>query len=322
MGSNKHVPSTVLRFPMLRRAGSLYAICVIIPLLVTIFTLAWSIALGFSYHKIQADVAQVRGMLTKASSERKSGGHPNIQQMIQILENAKTLLNTTRTLILRLKYNSLLWAAIWTLTAAMYTYSVWPLIKMFRVCYKRMEEIKATEQPAMNSKKAPGASKRDRPHERVGIALRRSYRFLMWHCVVMTMSIFYNFSICLVVGVHSEHVIVVSEWRALGAWLFLVGGAFSATAMLSQTWRSYIKFDFAQEVSEQVTGLENESETTNKHKWNTLASGSSGNPTLSELVMSTGQHKTESTEDVLVISITEVTRDKIKSQCNIETLRE
>ncbi|KAA1091880.1 hypothetical protein PGTUg99_014616 [Puccinia graminis f. sp. tritici] len=266
---------------------------------VTIFTLAWSIALGFSYHKIQADVAQVRGMLTKASSERKSGGHPNIQQMLQILENAKTLLNTTRTLILRLKYNSLLWAAIWTLAAAMYTYSVWPLIKMFRVCYKRMEEIKATEQPAMNSKKAPGASKRDRPHERVGIALRRSY-----------------------IGVHSEHVIVVSEWRALGAWLFLVGGAFSATAMLSQTWRSYIKFDFAQEVSEQVTGLENESETTNKHKWNTLASGSSGNPTLSELGMSTGQHKTESTEDVLVISITEVTRDKIKSQCNIETLRE
>ncbi|EFP86175.2 uncharacterized protein PGTG_12131 [Puccinia graminis f. sp. tritici CRL 75-36-700-3] len=220
-------------------------------------------------------------------------------EMLQILENAKTLLNTTRTLILRLKYNSLLWAAIWTLTAAMYTYSVWPLIKMFRVCYKRMEEIKATEQPAMNSKKAPGASKRDRPHERVGIALRRSY-----------------------IGVHSEHVIVVSEWRALGAWLFLVGGAFSATAMLSQTWRSYIKFDFAQEVSEQVTGLENESETKNKHKWNTLASGSSGNPTLSELVMSTGQHKTESTEDVLVISITEVTRDKIKSQCNIETLRE
>jgi hypothetical protein len=91
---------------------------------------------------------------------------------------------------------------------------------------------------------------------------------------------------------------------------------------LIEQWRSYIKFDFAQEVSEQVTGLENESETTNKHKWNTLASGSSGNPTISELGMSTGEHKTETTEDVLVISITGVTRDKIKSQCNIETLRE
>ncbi|OAV94477.1 hypothetical protein PTTG_11996 [Puccinia triticina 1-1 BBBD Race 1] len=316
-------PSTILRSPMLRRAGSLYAICIIIPLLVTMFTLAWSVALGFSYHKIQAEVEQVRNMLIDASSERKAGNHPSLQQMLEILENAKNLLNTTRTLIFRLKYNSFLWAGLWTFTAAMYTYSVWPLIRMFRTCYQQMEGMKATELPATKSKKSrEDSSKREKPHERVGAALRRSYRFLMWHCVVMTMSIIYNFCICLVVGVHSEHVIVVSEWRALGAWLFLVGGAFSAIAMLSQTWRSYIKFDFTQEVTDQVTGSENESETSNKHKWNTLTSGSSGIPTISELGLSADEHQTQHTENVLVISITGAAGDKITAECNIETLRE
>ncbi|KAH9445778.1 hypothetical protein Pst134EB_023614 [Puccinia striiformis f. sp. tritici] len=111
-------PATVLRFPILRKAGSLYTICIVIPLLVTLFTLAWSVALGFSYHKIQADVERVRNVLIQASSERKSGHHVNLQQMLQIFEDAKTLINTTRTLIFRLKYNSFLWAGIWTFTAA------------------------------------------------------------------------------------------------------------------------------------------------------------------------------------------------------------
>ncbi|KAI9612236.1 hypothetical protein KEM48_004252 [Puccinia striiformis f. sp. tritici PST-130] len=295
-------PATVLRFPILRKAGSLYTICIVIPLLVTLFTLAWSVALGFSYHKIQADV----------------------ERMLQIFEDAKTLINTTRTLIFRLKYNSFLWAGIWTFTAAMYTSAVCPLITMFRTCYKRMEEMKTTEQPALSSQKSPprGSSSGERNHERVGAALRRSYRFLMCHCAVMTISIMYNFCICLVVGIHSEHVIVVSEWRALGAWLFLVGGAFSAIAMLSQTWRSYIKFDFSQEVTDEGKGMKDEPKTSNKHRWNTLASGSSGNPTISELGVTVEEDKIESAEDILVICIPRTIADNSKADCNVEILRE
>ncbi|KAI9605892.1 hypothetical protein H4Q26_004262 [Puccinia striiformis f. sp. tritici PST-130] len=317
-------PATVLRFPILRKAGSLYTICIVIPLLVTLFTLAWSVALGFSYHKIQADVERVRNVLIQASSERKSGHHVNLQQMLQIFEDAKTLINTTRTLIFRLKYNSFLWAGIWTFTAAMYTSAVCPLITMFRTCYKRMEEMKTTEQPAFSSQKSPprGSSSGERNHERVGAALRRSYRFLMCHCAVMTISIMYNFCICLVVGIHSEHVIVVSEWRALGAWLFLVGGAFSAIAMLSQTWRSYIKFDFSQEVTDEGKGMKDEPKTSNKHRWNTLASGSSGNPTISELGVTVEEDKIESAEDILVICIPRTIANNSKADCNVEILRE
>ncbi|KAH9455275.1 hypothetical protein Pst134EA_022750 [Puccinia striiformis f. sp. tritici] len=317
-------PATVLRFPILRKAGSLYTICIVIPLLVTLFTLAWSVALGFSYHKIQADVERVRNVLIQASSERKSGHRVNLRQMLQIFEDAKTLINTTRTLIFRLKYNSFLWAGIWTFTAAMYTSAVCPLITMFRTCYKRMEEMKTTEQPALSSQKSPprGSSSGERNHERVGAALRRSYRFLMCHCAVMTISIMYNFCICLVVGIHSEHVIVVSEWRALGAWLFLVGGAFSAIAMLSQTWRSYIKFDFSQEVTDEGKGMKDEPKTSNKHRWNTLASGSSGNPTISELGVTVEEDKIESAEDILVICIPRTIADNSKADCNVEILRE
>ncbi|KAI7945676.1 hypothetical protein MJO29_012064, partial [Puccinia striiformis f. sp. tritici] len=324
MGGNKHLPATVLRFPILRKAGSLYTICIVIPLLVTLFTLAWSVALGFSYHKIQADVERVRNVLIQASSERKSGHRVNLRQMLQIFEDAKTLINTTRTLIFRLKYNSFLWAGIWTFTAAMYTSAVCPLITMFRTCYKRMEEMKTTEQPALSSQKSPprGSSSGERNHERVGAALRRSYRFLMCHCAVMTISIMYNFCICLVVGIHSEHVIVVSEWRALGAWLFLVGGAFSAIAMLSQTWRSYIKFDFSQEVTDEGKGMKDEPKTSNKHRWNTLASGSSGNPTISELGVTVEEDKIESAEDILVICIPRTIADNSKADCNVEILRE
>ncbi|KNE95759.1 hypothetical protein PSTG_10975 [Puccinia striiformis f. sp. tritici PST-78] len=317
-------PATVLRFPILRKAGSLYTICIVIPLLVTLFTLAWSVALGFSYHKIQADVERVRNVLIQASSERKSGHRVNLRQMLQIFEDAKTLINTTRTLIFRLKYNSFLWAGIWTFTAAMYTSAVCPLITMFRTCYKRMEEMKTTEQPAFSSQKSPprGSSSGERNHERVGAALRRSYRFLMCHCAVMTISIMYNFCICLVVGIHSEHVIVVSEWRALGAWLFLVGGAFSAIAMLSQTWRSYIKFDFSQEVTDEGKGMKDEPKTSNKHRWNTLASGSSGNPTISELGVTVEEDKIESAEDILVICIPRTIANNSKADCNVEILRE
>ncbi|KAH9445779.1 hypothetical protein Pst134EB_023615 [Puccinia striiformis f. sp. tritici] len=195
---------------------------------------------------------------------------------------------------------------------------------MFRTCYKRMEEMKTTEQPAFSSQKSPprGSSSGERNHERVGAALRRSYRFLMCHCAVMTISIMYNFCICLVVGIHSEHVIVVSEWRALGAWLFLVGGAFSAIAMLSQTWRSYIKFDFSQEVTDEGKGMKDEPKTSNKHRWNTLASGSSGNPTISELGVTVEEDKIESAEDILVICIPRTIANNSKADCNVEILRE
>ncbi|PLW41660.1 hypothetical protein PCASD_05433 [Puccinia coronata f. sp. avenae] len=316
-------PSTVLRSAIWRKTDILYAICVVIPMMVTMFTLAWSIVLSLSYRRIQANVEQVRNMLITASAERKVGSHPSLQQMLLILENAKTLLDTTRALIFRLKCNSLLWAGIWTFTAAMYTYSVWPLIRMFRTCYKQMEEMKAHGKLSTNAPASGNSSKRDTPHKRVGAALRRSYRFLMCHCAVMTISIIYNFCICIVVGVHSEHIIVVSEWRALGAWLFLVGGAFSAIAMLSQTWRSYIKFEFTQEASAHETGLKEEPQTSNKRTWNTLASGSTDVPTTtSELGLSVGEDKVEIAEDILVICIPGDTfKGKIRADYNIETLR-
>lgn len=309
-------PSLVLRPSILRRTGSLYVICTIIPLLVTTFTLAWSIALSVSYHRVQTNVDQLRAMLLKASSERKPQNRPNLADLVFILGNTGKMLDNTKELIFRLKFNSFLWAANWTLTTAMYTHSVWPLIKMIRACYKRMEEMRsfAPASEESNTQTVPSNSaKRDGSHERVGAALRRSFIFLLCHCAVMTVSLIYTFCVCIVVGVHSEHVIVMSEWRALGAWLYLVGGAFSAIAMLSQTWRSYIKFDFSQEINNGEPDLKGgEAEASQKRKWNALNSSSSGMPSVSDLNPPPSGNESPFAEEVLVISIPDMTASKSK----------
>ncbi|KNZ47720.1 hypothetical protein VP01_61g8 [Puccinia sorghi] len=333
-------PSTVLRSPIWRKMETLHAVCIITPMVVTMFTLAWSVALSLSYSKIQATVDQLRVMLIAASSERKSGGHVDSQRMLVVLEKAMVLLDTTRTLIFRLKCNSLLWSGIWSFTAAMYTSSVWPLITMFRTCYQRMEEMKTNGNLTINSPPSEDLSKREgtQSHENFGAALRRSYSakgFLMCHCAMMTISIIYNFCICVVVGVHSEQIIVISEWRALGSWLFLVGGAFSAIAMVSQTvrqsvwnweaweWRSYIKFEFTQEVSNHhETGSKTNSETSHKQNWNAMASVSSRTATAhSGCGLSVGKDKRDNPDDVLIICIPGKTKGKIKAESYMETLR-
>ncbi|KAG0139825.1 hypothetical protein CROQUDRAFT_665963 [Cronartium quercuum f. sp. fusiforme G11] len=242
-------PSAVLNKRLISRPIFLYFVCTLIPVLVTIITLTWSIVLAVAYHHEIHHITYVRDLLTTASNrwETKATATPN--EFLKIVFAGDALLKATNRLITCLKWNSFTWAMLWSFTGLFYTYSVWPLIKLMRSCSKRMthiEILRADSKPNLHGH--PFTTFSDRPLSQntqgFGKVLRRGYIFLVCHCTVMTISVIYTIAVCIVIGTHTEKVIVMAQWRSLGSWLYLVSGGFSAAAMLFQSWRSYTETDF------------------------------------------------------------------------------
>lgn len=240
-------PSSVLTKRVISRPIILYIFCTGVPVLVTIITLTWSIILAIAYRQEIQHITLVRDLLITASENWESKIVPPPDEFVKILKAGDSLLKATAHLISCLKWNSFTWALLWTVTGIFYTHSVWPLVKLMKSCSDRMRHVRVlrVEEHPSSIPQPPSLGPRSEPtinHRNikdVGKALRRAYIFLVCHCTVMTISVVYTILVCLIIGTHTEKVIVVAQWRSLGSWLYLVSGGFSAIAMLFQSWRSY-----------------------------------------------------------------------------------
>ncbi|EGG10616.1 uncharacterized protein MELLADRAFT_93647 [Melampsora larici-populina 98AG31] len=246
-------PSSVLTKRVISQPMILYIFCTGVPILVTIITLTWSIILAIAYRKEIDHITLVRDLLSNASKNWEAKVIPDPDEFIKIVMAGDELLKSTAHLINCLKWNSFTWAFLWTITGIFYTNSVWPLVKLMKSCSNRMRHIRVVRvgdhpnliTPSQPSSLIPNyeAPINHQSIKGVGKALRRAYIFLVCHCTVMTISVVYTILVCLIIGTHTEKVIVVARWRSLGSWLYLVSGGFSAIAMLFQSWRSYTETD-------------------------------------------------------------------------------
>ncbi|KAH9814899.1 hypothetical protein DFH28DRAFT_285960 [Melampsora americana] len=244
-------PASVLTKRVISRPVILYILCTGVPILVTIITLSWSIILAIAYRQEIQHITLVRDLLITASNNWESKANPAPDEFINIVKAGDSLLKATGHLISCLKWNSFTWAFLWTITGIFYTHSVWPLVKLMKSCSNRMRHIRVlrvnenpnliTQHQTLRLNSDPPVNQRN--SKDVGKVLRRAYIFLVCHCTVMTISVIYTILVCLIIGTHTEKVIVVAQWRSLGSWLYLVSGGFSAIAMLFQSWRSYTETD-------------------------------------------------------------------------------
>ncbi|MBW0461683.1 hypothetical protein O181_001398 [Austropuccinia psidii MF-1] len=313
-------PSLVLGKIVLNRPGILYVISALVPVFVTSIVIGWSIVLGQAYHKVIQNVQNVRNLLLASSQVWNAGLLPPPRDFFNILDASGVLLEATGKLITWLRWNSFIWAILWTLTATTYICSVWPLVKMIKTCSERIVQMKTSSQSSEDSNfpSLPQTVPNDENQSKnVCIALRRSYIFLMCHCSVMTVSILYTFSVCIVIGIHADQVILMSQWRSLGAWLYLVSGVFSAIAMLSQAWRSCSDFEFTtpSTVSDLRTLRVKNSECQNG-PWNSLTS-------RSEFSSDAHEDNIDIYEEILIISTANILDSEKKVMGhNLEILRE
>lgn len=215
-----------------------------VPIIVTIATIAWQVSLSLAHQKESQMYIVLREILLSTGDRLDDKKPIDFKNLFKIL---KQYIHVNHKLVDQLRGNSFFWFSIDLVTLSFFSISGGSLFSLLRHSAIQVDRLGQSsphtkietkiEHPKSDPEQTGSGSERNWKPDQVAASLRQGYIYMLCHFSVMAFSITYTVVVCLLVGIQAKKVVVDSEWRSLGSWLYLVCGVIVAFALLLQSWR-------------------------------------------------------------------------------------
>ncbi|EGG07294.1 uncharacterized protein MELLADRAFT_71677 [Melampsora larici-populina 98AG31] len=220
---------------LVNRPNAVNAFHTLVPIFVSVCTLAWVVLLVFAYHRESEGYNHLDALLNVAAIQLDNQESLDVKTLFKV---AIQFMTSDSQLIRIVRWNSYFWAMLGFLTLFPFILSGWSMIGLLRNSSSSVRQM----MQAAEGLKMPDSEGLFYT-EKITKELRRGYVYVACHFSAMLLSMVYSIVICVLLGVKADKVVLESRWRSLGSWLYLVCGVIVAGAMLLQSWRIFTDLD-------------------------------------------------------------------------------